>query len=48
MLPIFQEICRSFLSYVTVVPREEGPGQSDKFRTYNVAGLDCAACSIYL
>ena len=46
MLPIFQEICRSFLSYVTVVPREEGPEQSDKFRTYNVAGLDCAACSI--
>ncbi|MBO6038844.1 MAG: cation transporter, partial [Acidaminococcaceae bacterium] len=46
MLPVFQEICRSFLSYVTVVPREEGPGQSDKFRTYNVAGLDCAACSI--
>ena len=46
MLPVFQEICRSFLSYVTVVPREEGPEQSDKFRTYNVAGLDCAACSI--
>ncbi|MBR1760009.1 MAG: cadmium-translocating P-type ATPase, partial [Schwartzia sp.] len=46
MLPIFQEICRSFLSYVTVVPRDEGPGQSDKFRTYNVSGLDCAACSI--
>ena len=46
MLPVFQEICRSFLSYVTVVPRDEGPGQSDKFRTYNVAGLDCAACSI--
>ena len=46
MLPIFQEICRSFLSYVTVVPREEGPEQSDKFRTYKVDGLDCAACSI--
>ena len=46
MLPIFQEICRSFLSYVTVIPREEGPEQSDKFRTYKVDGLDCAACSI--
>ena len=46
MVPIFQEICRSFLSYVTVVPRDEGPEQSDKFRTYKVDGLDCAACSI--
>ena len=46
MLPVFQEICRSFLSYVTVVPREEGPEASDKFHTYDVKGLDCAACSI--
>ena len=46
MLPVFQEICRSFLSYVTVVPREEGPESSGKFHTYNVKGLDCAACSI--
>ena len=46
MLPVFQEICRSFLSYVTVVPRDEGPETSSKFRTYNVKGLDCAACSI--
>ena len=46
MLPVFQEICRSFLSYVTVVPREEGPESSDKFHTYDVKGLDCAACSI--
>ena len=46
MLPVFQEICRSFLSYVTVVPREEGPEESKKFRTYKVDGLDCAACSI--
>jgi len=46
MLPVIQEICRSFISYVSVVPREEGPEQSAKFRTYNVKGLDCAACSI--
>ncbi len=46
MLPVFQEICRSFLSYVTVVPREEGPEASDKFHIYDVKGLDCAACSI--
>ena len=46
MLPVFQEICRSFLSYVTVVPREEGPESYGKFHTYNVKGLDCAACSI--